>query len=1464
MTLLPFLVATALGVCGTPLPADMNCNTVPPLLEEVVDLLDARCASELAPDGLPWPTADAYYDYGAFGCTIPVAELDPDLDGFGFGEIVVQDEEFPDLVADLSCDNCPEIANPDQLDTDCDDFGDACDNCAIDYNPDQADSDGDLLGDACDPCPLVAGDQPDTDGDGTGDGCDVCPEIADPDQFDLDGDGFGDACDVCKATPDDQADDDQDGWGNACDVCPLTADPAQEDVDLDTIGDLCDVCAGDPDPGQEDADGDGFGDVCDNCPAAAAATQDDADADGLGDACDLCADAWDPDQANGDGDRVGDACDLCPDVADSDQADADGDGLGDACDACTADLGDACDFEAALRGGGECSAVPLRAGWLAGLAALLVLLRRRGSWLLAGALAACSPDYEVASPPESAAPPVVPPEPEAPPCLVLDPVVLAFAPAGLGQPPEEQTFTLTNGCGGSLVIAGTALEDADTPFALVPLAPALDLAAGESVALHVQFAPTVWGEWSTRVRVDSNDAVAPTQWGVVRGTALCDLAGDLDADGDTIPDGCDVCAAGDDRLDGDGDSVPDACDVCPGSDDAADADGDGVADGCDACPGSDDALDADLDGIPDGCDGCPAGDDRVDTDADGTADACDLCAGFDDRLDVDADGVPDGCDQCPGAIDGGDADGDGAVDGCDRCPGFPDTVDADLDGVADGCDQCPAGDDGLDGDADGVADACDLCLLGDDAADADLDAIPDACDQCPWGDDVLDSDGDGVADGCDLCPTGDDLLDSDADGAPDACDQCPAFDDAVDGDGDGVPDGCDVCLLGDDAADADLDGVADACDLCPAGDDSTDTDADGVADACDQCPGVDDAIDADLDGVPDACDICPGWPDNLDGDGDGVPNGCDLCRGHDDAIDTDADGFPDGCDLCPGFDDAIDADLDGVPDGCDDCVSVLEIDPGVAGGASGTDFLFVIDNSCSMAEEQASLAANLQTFIDVVAGVDADYHIAVITTDSPTFKGPVITPLTPNPAGAFAAQASVGTNGGAEQGLYQADRALTTGAAKPGDPSGFWRDDALLALIFLSDEPDQSTSKSDAQYTADWVALKGDPALLRAHAIAGPVPGGCATAAAGTGYDVVVSLTGGQFLSICAPDWGTTLSTIAQESIVPLTYPLTDVPIVTTMAVTVDGVDVPEGWVYDRSVNGLNWDADTRPGPGSTLQASYMPDCAASIGACSDGLDNDLDGLFDYPEEPGCPTPFDTNENDPIYPADCADGDDQDGDGDIDYGQDAECLSAAQPGEECTPIGSDNFGNVACVGSPAVPPCRDLQASGIPLGLPDDGSARVNLGFAFPFYGHVWNDVVVTSNGTLSFTAGAVSTLAANGCQPVSSADPTIYAWWDDLDPTLGEVYVDTSGVAPLRRFDVQWKAPHYGGGSALDIRTTLYEATGRIDVCYVDTVGGTADDNGASATAGIQGTSSIYLPYLCNTPDLFSGDVLTFDPGGP
>ena len=195
--------ASADEVCEAQRARDMNCNLVDAADEPAVDLSDPICAAELDPDGNPWTSGDAYLDYGTWGCAWPLGALDVDRDGFGAGELTFTEGELADLTVTLSCDNCPDDANADQLDTDCDEVGDRCDNCLQIPNPDQADLDGDGFGDDCDVCPFVADlSQADVDADGVGDACDLCPVVEDPLQSDADLDLVGDACDTCPLDAD--------------------------------------------------------------------------------------------------------------------------------------------------------------------------------------------------------------------------------------------------------------------------------------------------------------------------------------------------------------------------------------------------------------------------------------------------------------------------------------------------------------------------------------------------------------------------------------------------------------------------------------------------------------------------------------------------------------------------------------------------------------------------------------------------------------------------------------------------------------------------------------------------------------------------------------------------------------------------------------------------------------------------------------------------------------------------------------------------------------------------------------------------------------------------------------------------------------------------------------------------------------------------------------------------------------
>jgi hypothetical protein len=179
------------------------------------------------------------------------------------------------------------------------------------------------------------------------------------------------------------------------------------------------------------------------------------------------------------------------------------------------------------------------------------------------------------------------------------------------------------------------------------------------------------------------------------------------------------------------------------------------------------------------------------------------------------------------------------------------------------------------------------------------------------------------------------------------------------------------------------------------------------------------------------------------------------------------------------------------------------------------DILFVIDDSGSMFEEQTSLveaaAAALFAELELSAGGMPDLHLAVVSTDLGVGTDAVITGCDSSNGGrfqlgavdgagcpeitdaflideddgaggrsrnytgtlsdAFGCAATLGTDGcGFEQPLEAMRRALD--GSNP-ENAGFLRDDALLLVVFLTDEDDCSTFDNAMFATAE------DPALGR-------------------------------------------------------------------------------------------------------------------------------------------------------------------------------------------------------------------------------------------------------------------------------------------------------------------------------------------------------------------------------------------------
>jgi len=294
------------------------------------------------------------------GGTNPGASCTIDDECLGGGTCSVQDlrgdacdsttgDPDEDLIVD-NLDNCPEVYNPLQADTDSNRVGDACDHApdlvALESGSDRAEIFvGRMDTGFFPPLAVPLGAEPAGIVSGNFTVGDAIPDLAVTDResktFQIfvgsgtgeftpgdppPGIGFSNPGSLValEANPTDL---DLDGHINSSDNCPTRYNPDQADANEDGAGDACSQV--------EDPDGDfvltRFEVRVDNCPDTYNHDQANADGDRIGDVCDNNPDSSDPSDDN-DLDGIPDATDNCPTRYNPDQRDSSGYGVGDACD----------------------------------------------------------------------------------------------------------------------------------------------------------------------------------------------------------------------------------------------------------------------------------------------------------------------------------------------------------------------------------------------------------------------------------------------------------------------------------------------------------------------------------------------------------------------------------------------------------------------------------------------------------------------------------------------------------------------------------------------------------------------------------------------------------------------------------------------------------------------------------------------------------------------------------------------------------------------------------------------------------------------------------------------------------------------------------------------------------------------------------------------------------------------------
>lgn len=273
--------------------------------------------------------------------------------------------------------------------------------------------------------------------------------------------------------------------------------------------------------------------------------------------------------------------------------------------------------------------------------------------------------------------------------------------------------------------------------------------------------------------------------------------------------------------------------------------------------------------------------------------------------------------------------------------------------------------------------------------------------------------------------------------------------------------------------------------------------------------------------------------------------------------------------------------------------------------ATEVDVLWVIDNSCSMEDDQQSLANAFPSFMNYFIGIGLEYHIGVISTDMYADDGQGklreaegykwIDQTHPDPIPFFQIMATIGTDGSGDE---MAQAPVYNAWETWGDTwnAGFFRETSIQSTIVISDEDDSSALVGLT--TPDFVSwyrstLKPDPELAIYSTIVGPAPDGCATAAAGYQHVDATAGIGGLNWSICDSRWDELLEELAITSAgLKREFYLSETPIVETLLVEAeeDGALVTfaldREYTYNPARNSITF-IDYLPQPEAEIRATY-------------------------------------------------------------------------------------------------------------------------------------------------------------------------------------------------------------------------------------------------------------------------------------
>lgn len=277
------------------------------------------------------------------------------------------------------------------------------------------------------------------------------------------------------------------------------------------------------------------------------------------------------------------------------------------------------------------------------------------------------------------------------------------------------------------------------------------------------------------------------------------------------------------------------------------------------------------------------------------------------------------------------------------------------------------------------------------------------------------------------------------------------------------------------------------------------------------------------------------------------------------------------------------------------------------------DILWIVDNSSSMLKHQQSLSAQVPELVAKLNSLKMNYHMAVVTTsmggttpDGGKFIGSpkFVTSSTPDLVNSLKNRMIVGEAGSNnERGLESMENALSA-SYLANEGKGFFRNDALLVVIALSDENDKSAVSNPVSHYVNlldglkrpWV--DGTRSWVFNFIGVLPTSSNCKTfndyAEAGLTFIDIAKESGGVQESICSTSLASAVTNVRARIYQILTdFKLSKKPVIESITVTINGVSIPRsnvnGWDYVAATNAVRFYGSAVPAADASIKVDFKP-----------------------------------------------------------------------------------------------------------------------------------------------------------------------------------------------------------------------------------------------------------------------------------